>query len=72
MKCKNLEGCAFYNDKMPMEKGIGAIFKKKYCLGNQQICARYQVSSKLGKGFVPANLYPNMYDAAQRIIEKAE
>ncbi len=71
MKCECLSGCLFYNDKMPMDHGIGAIFKKKYCLGNQAICARYQVFRALGRGFVPDNLYPNMLDMAQAMIENA-
>lgn len=71
MKCENLERCPFYNDKMPMEHGIGSIFKVKYCMGNQNLCARYQVYCKLGESFVPANLYPNMCDVAQEIIRKA-
>ena len=69
MDCEFLAACPFYNDGMPMEHGIGAIFKKKYCLGNQQICARYVVVNELGKAFVPDVLYPNMMEMAQRILE---
>lgn len=72
MDCEMLEKCPFYNDKIPMQHGVGSILKKKYCQGNQQICARYLVLTKLGKEYVPANLYPNMLEMAQRIIHEAQ
>ncbi len=72
MDCEYLRVCPFYNDRMPMDHGIGAIFKKKYCLGNQDICARYRIASELGKPFIPDALYPNMLEMAQRIVEDAK
>jgi hypothetical protein len=72
MNCEYLAACPFYNDRMPMDHGIGAIFKKKYCLGNQQICARYLVVNEAGKPLVPDVLYPNMLEMAQQIIEDAK
>lgn len=68
MNCARLTGCPFYNDRMPMERGVGSIFKKKYCLGNHDICARYKVICEVGENNVPANLYPNMMDIAENII----
>ena len=70
MDCEKLQNCPFYNDKMPMEKGIGAIFKKKYCKGNSELCARYKVYKEAGAAYVSENLYPNMHDIAQKIIEE--
>jgi hypothetical protein len=49
-------------------EGLGAMFKKKYCLGENTGCARHMVFKKLGKISVPANLYPNMVDRAKAII----
>lgn len=72
MDCSRLEGCPFYNDRMPMDKGIGAIFKKKYCSGNQHLCARYKVFCEAGESLVPPNLYPNMLDIAENIIRAAK
>ena len=66
--CKLLEGCLFFNDKMPAESGLGAIYKKKYCQGDNSNCARYMVASKLGREKVPTNLYPNMVDKANALI----
>lgn len=71
MDCAYLGGCPFYNDKLQMDQGIGSIFKKKYCTGNNELCARYRVLCRLGEGFVPSSLYPNMLDVADEIIEEA-
>ncbi|KPU44636.1 hypothetical protein OXPF_17220 [Oxobacter pfennigii] len=68
MDCAKLQVCPFYNDRMPMERGIGSIFKKKYCKGNHHLCARYKIMCEAGESFVPANLYPNMQDIAENII----
>jgi len=66
--CECLNGCPFFNDKMKDTEGIGAIYKKKYCLGDNTHCARYMVFKKLGKPGVPADLYPNMHDRAKAIL----
>jgi hypothetical protein len=70
MSCENLQGCPFYNDRMSMEKGLGSLYKKKYCEGDKTLCARYKVGSTIGKEFVPADLYPNMFDRAEKIIQE--
>jgi hypothetical protein len=66
--CECLKGCIFFNDKMKDTEGLGAIYKKKYCLGDSTQCARYMVFKKLGKPNVPATLYPNMQDRAKALI----
>lgn len=72
MICEMLEYCPFYSDLMPMEKGVGAIYKKKYCLGNKEECARYRVITELGVEYVSESLYPNMHDLAGKILDKAK
>lgn len=69
--CELLEGCLFFNDKMSEDSGLGAIYKKKYCLGDNTQCARYRVAKKLGRKNVPTNLYPNMIDTAENLISAA-
>ncbi len=69
MLCENLEKCPFYNDKMPIESALGRLFKKNYCESDKTKCARYRVASIIGKEFVTDNLYPNMEEKAERIIE---
>jgi hypothetical protein len=66
--CECLAGCPFFNDKMPDDSGLGFMYKKKYCRGDNSQCARYMVFKKLGKPAVPPNLYPNMIDRANQIL----
>ena len=51
-----------------MEKGIGSMYKQKYCEGDKTTCARYIVATTLGPEYVTNNLYPNMADQAKKII----
>ncbi len=66
--CEKLEKCPFYQGKMSMESGLGAMYKKKYCEGDKTACARYQIATTLGPDFVNNNIYPNMNDLANKII----
>ena len=69
-ECEFMNGCPFFNDEMKDTEGLGAIYKKKYCLGDNSQCARYMVVKKLGKGHVTMDLYPNMRDRALKIMSK--
>jgi len=68
--CELLAGCLFFNDKMSMEEGIGALYKKNYCQGDNSKCARYMVAKSLGREKVPNDLYPNMHQEAEELIAK--
>ena len=68
--CELLKGCLFFNDKMPEETGLGALYKKNYCQGDNSKCARFVVAKALGREKVPTNLYPNMLERANEIIAK--
>ena len=68
--CELLKGCLFFNDKMSEVSGMGSIYKKEYCLGDNANCARYMVAEKLGREKVPTTLYPNMFDKANQMISK--
>ncbi len=70
MKCENLKGCIFYNDKMDIESGLGQLYKRKYCEGDKALCARYIIANEIGKQNVPADLYPNMHERAEKILEE--
>jgi hypothetical protein len=67
--CELLKGCLFFNDKMPMESGLGAMYKKKYCQGDNTDCARFMVAKALGREKVPLTLFPNMADEARAMIK---
>jgi len=69
-QCQLLQGCSFFNDKMSIDSGIGSLYKKKYCLGDFNSCARYKVAKTLGREKVPVDLFPNMFDRAEKIIKE--
>ena len=71
MHCEFLERCPFFNDRMPLDQGIGSIFKQKYCLSDYPQCARYAVGIVLGPASVPLSLYPNMHDISRKILAEA-
>ena len=66
--CEKLQKCPFYQGKMDMNAGIGAMYRKKYCEGDKTICARYIVATQLGAEFVTNSLYPNMNNVADKLL----
>ena len=68
MLCEKYTSCPFYNDKIPLDSGLGKIYKSKYCEGNNHTCARYRVAEAIGKDAVPQSLYPNMNQKADEIL----
>jgi hypothetical protein len=70
MICEMFDGCPFYNMRLPIESGLGQLYKKNYCEGDKTLCARYKIVSAIGKECVPADLYPNMRERADIIIKE--
>ena len=68
MVCEKLAACPFYNEKMPIDKGLGAVYRKTYCETDNSKCARHTVATALGPQSVPLDLYPNMTSRAEQII----
>ncbi len=67
-QCEKLAKCPFYQGKMSMDSGLGAMYKQKYCEGDKTQCARYQIATTLGPDFVNNSIYPNMNDMAKKLI----
>ncbi|GAQ26015.1 hypothetical protein [Tepidanaerobacter syntrophicus] len=70
MKCEKINNCPFYQQKMPIDSGLGAIYRRNYCETDKTKCARFMVASTLGPSYVPIDLYPNMVDRAKQIISE--
>ncbi len=66
--CECLAGCAFFNDRMTDMPATANLYKKQFCQGNNEGCARHMVFRTLGKEKVPSDLYPNDADRARQII----
>jgi hypothetical protein len=67
-ECECLVGCPFFHDRMPIESGLGIVYKMNYCIGDFTKCARHIVVQVLGKERVPADLYPNQQARVAEII----
>jgi hypothetical protein len=66
--CPNTAKCIFFNDRMAGMPSTAELMKKSFCRGDHQACARWMVSQKLGGPSVPADLFPNQKDRAQKLI----
>jgi hypothetical protein len=66
--CPSLPRCPFFNDHMANRPATTEMMKKKYCLSDNSLCARWMVCSKKGKDAVPADLFPNQTDRIQAIL----
>ena len=69
-ECPSIKNCPFYNDRMSGMVTTVSLFENKYCKHNNQKCARWKVTSTLGKEYVPLDLYPNQIEDAYRIITR--
>ncbi|MGI5861652.1 MAG: hypothetical protein ACOX6T_06280 [Myxococcales bacterium] len=68
-ECPKLAACPFFGDRMKGMDGMANLFKKRYCTGEFERCARWKVA-KAGLG-VPADLFPNQIERVDQILEAA-
>ena len=66
--CECLAKCIFFNDKMSNMPAMVGQFKRKYCRGDNDQCARYRVFKAIGRENVPPTLFPNQMNVAERIL----
>ena len=66
--CPNLVKCPFFNDKMDNMPAVANMYKKRYCKNDFDVCARWKVATALGSAAVPADLFPNQVDRADKIL----
>ena len=65
--CEKINKCPFFQDRMSNMPGTAALYKKRFCQGNNSDCARYRV---VQAGLpMPDDLFPNMLDKALDIIK---
>lgn len=67
--CPSTALCPFFNDKMASTPSVARIFKKKYCAGDFETCARKVVAAKVGRENVPGDLFPNQADRASKFLK---
>ena len=67
-ECPKLGVCPFFNDQLANMPAVAESLKERFCRGDFESCARYRVSSVLGKERVPGNLFPQEADTADRLL----
>jgi len=65
-ECEKLAKCPFFAGQISTMPSVAELMKKKYCLGDKTLCARYQVASA-GMA-VPLDLLPNDAQQARKIL----
>ena len=68
--CEKLATCIFFSGAMVSQPATSELYKKKFCRGNNSLCARHMVLVALGKDGVPPDLYPNEWQRANKVISK--
>lgn len=68
--CECLPRCPFFNDRMTDMPAMAGMMKRRYCQGEFHTCARFQVMKALGSSRVPTDLFPNMNDRAEELIQQ--
>ncbi|MBI9049775.1 MAG: hypothetical protein JEZ00_10170 [Anaerolineaceae bacterium] len=69
--CECLQDCPFFNEVMMDMPSTADRLKRKYCLGENESCARYMVFKSLGEENVPATLFPMQKVQAEKFINAA-
>lgn len=70
--CEKIQGCPFFNGRMETMPGSMENYKRMYCWGRFEDCARRRVALALGKEKVPSDLYPNDTSRAEKILREAQ
>jgi hypothetical protein len=56
--CPHTETCAFFNTDVGYSPELNDVMKNRFCLQNNESCARRAALSLLGEGNVPAEMLP--------------
>jgi hypothetical protein len=67
-ECERAGKCIFFNDRMETMPSTVENYKRIYCMGRFEDCARRKVAKALSPERVPLNLYPNEESRAEKII----
>jgi hypothetical protein len=67
-ECAFLPICPFFAETLPEMPAMAQYLKSVYCLREPEKCARYLVRQKIGKEYVPLNLFPDESGKATKII----
>lgn len=66
--CDISDNCPFYNNKLPNGPNTAKNMIDQYCHASYTTCARYLVSIAIGINKVPDDLFPHMFEEAEKIL----
>ena len=69
--CELIQKCIFFNNKMQDMPATADIIKNKFCKNDFKTCARYKIAKSLGREKVPADLFPQQAELAEKIINES-
>ncbi len=67
--CECFENCDLFDNTTAKLPSTAKSFQDKFCKGDHGNCARYLIYKRLGKEFVPDDLFPNERGKALNIID---
>ena len=70
MSCAYLKSCNFYTDNLVSMPVVAELMKRRFCEDDYSQCARYQIRVKLGADNVPADLFPNHMEEAEKLLKE--
>lgn len=69
MNCKYHKECPFFNHKIPIHDLMYKTNMIKYCNGQPELCAVFNVIEEKNILFVPKDLYPNQSFRLKNILK---
>jgi hypothetical protein len=68
--CELINVCTFFKHQMSKAPDMVEYQKKKYCKGDNTLCARHKVYKTLGHEKFPKDLFPIQIGKANQLIKK--
>lgn len=68
VECEWAKTCPFFLGKLKCLPIAAGIYKKTFCQGKFEKCARYVIAKYVGKEKVPDDLYPAMREEALKLF----
>ena len=69
--CEFYENCELFSaDQSIHMPKLFSMFRERYCLGGHDQCARYHVTRRAGKQYVPSFMLPTQMEWAEMIVKE--
>ncbi|HIJ78551.1 MAG: hypothetical protein OEY01_05435 [Desulfobulbaceae bacterium] len=68
-ECERMDRCRYFLEHLKELEAVQEMWKRKFCKGDKNQCARYMVLKELGVDQVPDYLVPTQVDKAKEILK---